>query len=195
VGRLDSRRSTTPFHADTTEAGAGAGGPAGAGDAADAGGVTRIRVVYPAGRAISIRGSGAPLSWDAGIDLIEMGGGVYEFTSREITSELELKLLLDGATWSLGPNYHVAPGESIVIAPHFTSLAGRVISLSDLESTILGNSRPVWAYLPASYDENTAADYAVVYMHDGQNLFDPSLAFGGNEWGDDATALVVKREK
>jgi predicted alpha/beta superfamily hydrolase len=37
-------------------------------------------------------------------------------------------------------------------------------------------------YLPPSYDENTLAHFPVVYMHDGQNLFDPSIAFGGNPW-------------
>ena len=42
--------------------------------------------------------------------------------------------------------------------------------------------RTIRAYLPPSYGENTRARYPVVYMHDGQNLFDPALAFGGVEW-------------
>ncbi len=36
-------------------------------------------------------------------------------------------------------------------------------------------------YLPAGYDSTRA--YAVLYMHDGQNLFHPEIAYGGREWG------------
>jgi predicted alpha/beta superfamily hydrolase len=37
-------------------------------------------------------------------------------------------------------------------------------------------------YLPPTYLENHAARLPVVYMHDGQNLFDPAAAFGGVTW-------------
>ena len=47
---------------------------------------------------------------------------------------------------------------------------------------MLGNTRAVWVYLPPTYLENARARFGVVYMHDGQNLFDPQLAFGGNPW-------------
>lgn len=43
------------------------------------------------------------------------------------------------------------------------------------------NSRDVDVYLPASYDAGTRR-YPVVYMHDGQNLSDPAIAFAGT-WG------------
>jgi predicted alpha/beta superfamily hydrolase len=47
---------------------------------------------------------------------------------------------------------------------------------------VLGNTRPIYAYLPASYMENTDATYPVVYMHDGQNLWAalPDLVALGN---------------
>lgn len=35
--------------------------------------------------------------------------------------------------------------------------------------------------IPADYS-NSEARYPVLYAHDGQNLFDPRTAFGGNEW-------------
>ena len=43
-------------------------------------------------------------------------------------------------------------------------------------------------YLPPDY--NTAVDrrYPVLYLHDGQNLFDAATAFAGNEWGLDELA-------
>jgi predicted alpha/beta superfamily hydrolase len=44
---------------------------------------------------------------------------------------------------------------------------------------VLNDTRAIYAYLPASYTENTDATYPVVYMHDGQNLWAalPQLAF------------------
>lgn len=41
-------------------------------------------------------------------------------------------------------------------------------------------SRKVDVWLPADYSPSRR--YQVLYMHDGQNLFDPKLAFGGKAW-------------
>jgi len=41
--------------------------------------------------------------------------------------------------------------------------------------------------VPPGYDESEAR-YPVLYLQDGQNLFDRATAFGGNEWRADATA-------
>lgn len=49
----------------------------------------------------------------------------------------------------------------------------------------LDKKRRVWIYLPKSY-ETSSKSYPVVYMHDGQNLFDQSLSFSG-EWEVDET--------
>ena len=51
----------------------------------------------------------------------------------------------------------------------------------DLWSPQLRNRRTVDVYLPASYGEGRRR-YPIVYMQDGQNLSDPSVAFGGNTW-------------
>src|SRR5205823_854699 len=53
---------------------------------------------------------------------------------------------------------------------------------TSFHSSLLGNDRGIWVYLPPSYDENPLARYPVIYMHDGQNLFDPAYAFGGVTW-------------
>jgi isoamylase len=45
----------------------------------------------------------------------------------------------------------------------------------------LRNRRRVDVYLPASY-ATARHRYAVVYLHDGQNLSDPAIAFGGTTW-------------
>jgi pimeloyl-ACP methyl ester carboxylesterase len=51
--------------------------------------------------------------------------------------------------------------------------------------------RNVTVWLPPGYDPK-GAPYSVLYMHDGQNLFDPRTGYGGKEWGLDeaATKLV-----
>lgn len=44
--------------------------------------------------------------------------------------------------------------------------------------------RRIWVYLPTNYESAPAKRYPVLYMQDGQNLFDESTAFAG-EWGVD----------
>jgi predicted alpha/beta superfamily hydrolase len=152
---------------------------------------TTIRVHYPAGaRALALRGDAAPLSWSAGVPLTPVAGepNTYAFTFARLERPVEVKPLLDDTTWSRGNNYVVRPGETVDLYPHFTTTRGRVVELfASFSSTILGNSRRVWAYLPPSYDENPTARYPVLYMHDGQNLFDASRAAFGTEWGVDET--------
>jgi predicted alpha/beta superfamily hydrolase len=60
---------------------------------------------------------------------------------------------------------------------------GRLDRIPPFESKILGNTREVVVYLPAGYDEREDQRYPVLYMHDGQNLFEPDRAFiPGNHW-------------
>ena len=47
----------------------------------------------------------------------------------------------------------------------------------------LGRHRRVWVYLPESYGASRKK-YPVLYMHDGQNVFDAATSFSG-EWGVD----------
>ncbi len=49
----------------------------------------------------------------------------------------------------------------------------------------LDRYRRVWIYLPPDYEESTQ-DYPVLYMHDGQNVFDASTSYAG-EWEVDET--------
>ena len=56
------------------------------------------------------------------------------------------------------------------------------------QSQFLEPERTLIVYVPPGYDTNAHSRYPVLYMHDGQNLFDPSTAFGGNEWRLDDTA-------
>ncbi|HYJ78348.1 MAG TPA: alpha/beta hydrolase-fold protein, partial [Longimicrobiaceae bacterium] len=65
------------------------------------------------------------------------------------------------------------------------TVVGTVKVLEGLHSPQLDNERDILVYLPPSY---AAGDrrYPVVYMHDGQNLFDRATSFG-EEWAVDQT--------
>lgn len=159
-----------------------------AGDAgvtvADAGtNATAIVVRYPSnGHKLTLRGNGAGLNWAAGAAMVDAGGGTWTYALPVLGTDLEYKPLLDDQIWSLGPNYVVPVGVGSDIAPRFTTPAGRIEAHPSWPSKILGNTRDVWIYLPPSYDENTLVRFPVIYMNDGQNLFNDATAFGGNSW-------------
>jgi predicted alpha/beta superfamily hydrolase len=168
-------------------------GQPGEGDLADDGsdltvlaGDTVLRVHYPRSDArysrLSIRGDSAGLSWTAGRTMTKVRDGLFQTRIRGATGPIAWKPLLDDATWSRGKNFVVQAGETVDVYPHFVTVKGRYLRLDAVRSTVLGNSRGVWLYLPPSFDENPEARYPVVYMHDGQNLFDPRYAFGGRTW-------------
>jgi predicted alpha/beta superfamily hydrolase len=65
----------------------------------------------------------------------------------------------------------------------------------DFASAHLTSKRTVIVYLPPNYEAaaSAAARYPVLYMHDGQNLFDRATGFGGQEWRIDETAEALIR--
>jgi hypothetical protein len=69
--------------------------------------------------------------------------------------------------------------------PATGNIVGHVRVLPDVRSPQLRNTRDIQVYLPPSY-KASGRQYPVIYMHDGQNLFDPELSFAG-EWGVDET--------
>ena len=67
------------------------------------------------------------------------------------------------------------------------TVVGDVRHHEDFPSTALGNTRTVLVYLPPGYEEDVERRYPVLYMHDGQNIFDAATSFIGVEWGVDET--------
>ncbi|HEV8661404.1 MAG TPA: alpha/beta hydrolase-fold protein [Thermoanaerobaculia bacterium] len=60
---------------------------------------------------------------------------------------------------------------------------GRLDHIPNFESKILDNERDVVVYVPAGYDEHPGRRYPVLYMQDGQNLFEPHRSFiPGQHW-------------
>ncbi len=70
------------------------------------------------------------------------------------------------------------------------------LRLHEFRSRIFKNTRFLRVWLPPAYDDpqNAERHYPVLYLNDGQNLFESSTAFGGVEWGVDETADRMIRE-
>lgn len=95
------------------------------------------------------------------------GGGNY-------LTDLDVFWVQDGNVFAYQPPATVSPPQII------TAFVG---------STAQGIApRDVHVYLPRGYAQNTSRRYPVVYMHDGQNMFDPATVFQGREWQADETA-------
>jgi predicted alpha/beta superfamily hydrolase len=69
--------------------------------------------------------------------------------------------------------------------------AGKVVRYQDFKSVFV-DARNVDVWLPASYNKNKK--YAVLYMHDGQMLFDSTQTWNKQEWGVDETISQLKTE-
>ncbi len=54
--------------------------------------------------------------------------------------------------------------------------------------------RNVDVWVPPGYEQNKSERFPVIYMHDGQNLFDPNLSFIGVAWGIDQTMTRLIRQ-
>ncbi len=85
------------------------------------------------------------------------------------------------------------------IAPACQSTVSGDLRLHPLDSRIFGNTRTIRVLLPPGYDapENQSRRYPVLYMLDGQNLFDACLSnVSHHEWGMDETVyrLVADRK-
>lgn len=72
------------------------------------------------------------------------------------------------------------------------STASKQVSNFIIEAPQLNTSKKIWIYLPKNYEESKKK-YPVIYMHDGQNLFDKSTSFSG-EWNIDETLDSLNAE-
>ncbi|MCI0577414.1 MAG: alpha/beta hydrolase [Chloroflexi bacterium] len=75
------------------------------------------------------------------------------------------------------------------------TVVGNVKILKELYSPQLDNRRDIVVYLPPSYETRTGqagAHYPVIYMQDGQNLFDAATSFAG-EWQVDETMEALSQ--
>jgi predicted alpha/beta superfamily hydrolase len=76
-----------------------------------------------------------------------------------------------------------------------STITGDLRKHGDFPSKFLRQSRDVYVWLPPNYD-SSGIRYPVLYLQDGQNLFDQATAAFGVEWEADesATRLLVENE-
>jgi predicted alpha/beta superfamily hydrolase len=71
-----------------------------------------------------------------------------------------------------------------------------VLVTHDIPSVYLGLTRRITVWLPPGYRRRLKSyRYSVLYLNDGQNLFDPARAFAGTTWqvGETAADLIRRR--
>jgi metallo-beta-lactamase class B len=171
--------------------------------------LTHVPPGTPAGAAIYVAGNFN--GWNAASPAYRLAaeGGEYFITLREpVSGPLEFKFTLgswDTAEADLAgrdvanrivtvPDTGVATYIGTVTGwvdtktrPRPASTATRGVSLLNAAFPMaeLGRTRRVWLYLPPDY-ATSRKRYPVLYLHDGQNVFDAATAFAG-EWGVDET--------
>jgi predicted alpha/beta superfamily hydrolase len=74
------------------------------------------------------------------------------------------------------------------------TLTGNIKRHRAFPSKILGNRRDVLVYLPPGYRRFSRRRYPVLYLQDGQNVFDAATSFSGVEWSVDETAERLIRK-
>jgi pullulanase len=126
-----------------------------------------ITLELPPGRPIELKFTRG--SWEK----VEKGPAGEEIPNRVLNPEPGATYDFKVASWrdQAGP----APARP-------STITGHVESFSD--DAFLGGRR-CWVYLPPGYERDERR-YPVLYMHDGQNLFDDRTSFAG-EWRIDET--------
>jgi predicted alpha/beta superfamily hydrolase len=153
-------------------------------------GATTVRIHYPAGKdGIRVVGDKGPMSWSKSVPAQPAGGplNIWTYTWPDELGDVQMKPTLGEDKFSIGGAYKLAAGATLDIYPFFGAPFGKLTIVKDFASPQLKNSRALRIWLPPSYAENPAKRYPVLYMHDGQNLFDARTAAYGVEWGIDET--------
>jgi predicted alpha/beta superfamily hydrolase len=109
-------------------------------------------------------------SWETG-ECNAFGTPIDNRTAT-IKNDTTITMNIDGwqDNFSAAERKHTASGQVHILSEKF-------------EIPQLGRQRRVWIYLPADY-QSSKRKYPVIYMHDGQNLFDAATS-GYGEWGID----------
>lgn len=71
-----------------------------------------------------------------------------------------------------------------------SGVLGTLVYWPDVASAHLSETRHVEIWLPPGYDDDPSRRYPVIYMSDGQNLFDPRIASTGIDWGIDEAMMA-----
>ncbi len=109
---------------------------------------------------------------------VEKGEGGREVENRVIHAEADQAVEFKVVAWA-------EPVEVKRIEP---TLTGHIELYEDFPHKKSEMARDVIVYLPPGYEDESERKYPVLYMHDGQNIFDASTSFAGHEWEVDEAA-------
>ena len=112
-------------------------------------------------------------SWET----VEKDAGGGEIANRRLTPGQDMTVEIEVRAWG-----------GAGAAARKSTRSGDLRTHGGFRSKFLENDRTVIVYLPPGYEKDAAAHYPVLYMHDGQNLFDAATSFLGVEWAADETA-------
>jgi predicted alpha/beta superfamily hydrolase len=93
--------------------------------------------------------------------------------------------------------FHNAQNETVSMPGIFRGeSATGDLRIHEFRSRVFRNTRFLRVWLPPGYDdsENQGRRYPILYLNDGQNLFEPSTAFAGVDWQVDDTADRLIRD-
>lgn len=158
----------------------------------------------PGSEIVGIRGDQPPLSWGDTFEAVDPNGdGIYEvavpFNLKTDSLLVSYKIKVDGVEnpddgWQKGRNHEatIYKGKENKVMLAWsdeppqppTTITGQVEIFRDFQSENLA-ARDLYIYLPPGYEESVQR-YPVLYMHDGQALFDASEI--GQEWRVDEAA-------
>lgn len=144
---------------------------------------------------------------DSNFKLIKQGS-IYRITLKADTGEIEYKFTR--GSWSkvecgvngnsisnrsfkyskkIGLNQSIAAWKDLLgwaMDTVSTALSNVHVLSKEFYMPQLNRTRRIWVYLPTDYEDAVTKRYSVLYMQDGQNLFDDKSSFSG-EWGIDET--------
>ncbi len=163
----------------------------------------------PARDRLGLRGSHPPLRWDTPLLLAPQGDGRWAGSVRFAAPPAggaavayKFRIERPGQSgdegWEAGPNRRLRlDGEAPRIRrafddppdPATLSRTGTIERLGEVASAHVPPHVPpreVQVWLPPGYAHDAPRRYPVLYLHDGQNVFDEAAA--GAEWGVDETA-------
>lgn len=127
----------------------------------------------------------------------QLQAGSYTVTLQDFynMSYLQSNTTFAGAGGPAGPSNRVEL-HGVRVMPLAPDSHGTLRIVDNFASPQLGNQRSLRIYLPPSYALDRQRRYPVLYMHDGQNLFEAATTSYGTAWdvGQTADRLVARGE-
>jgi predicted alpha/beta superfamily hydrolase len=137
------------------------------------------------------------------VPLRRMDDSVWQFSGSFVHGSL-LQFKITGGSWEDEAMYdsssvprntvlEVSKDTTVILRPLFwktqikrmkpeSVIKGKVVFHRQMTGEGLNHRRDVVVWLPPSYATKTSKRYPVLYMNDGQNIFDPATAFTGYDW-------------